>query len=207
MIRTTFLLLALLAVSQVTAQVTSSITVIPQPVRAYGRAGAFELKPDTRIYFPKDAADFDLAAQYLLAVAQPSTGFALSAQPLSAAPGGQLRENGIYLLPDASVPNAEGYEMEVAPTHIAIRASTAAGAFYGVQSLRQMFPPQFNSPTPVQGVAWTVGCCTMSDAPRFGYRGMHLDVGRHFFPVDFVKRYIDLLALHKFNRFHWHLTE
>ncbi|HRD83261.1 MAG TPA: family 20 glycosylhydrolase, partial [Saprospiraceae bacterium] len=54
---------------------------------------------------------------------------------------------------------------------------------------------------------WQIPCARIEDAPRFPYRGMHLDVGRHFFPVDFIKKYIDLLAMHKFNRFHWHLTE
>ncbi|MBK6932070.1 MAG: family 20 glycosylhydrolase [Saprospirales bacterium] len=188
------------------SQVTSSITVIPQPARVVGKPGQFELKPDTRIYFPEGQADWELATRYFMAVAQASTGFQLSAQPIKN-PVSQPRDNGIYFLLDPAIEQAEGYQMEVTTGYITVRASTAAGAFYGVQSLRQMFPVEFNSPTPVTGVAWVIAACSMTDYPRFGYRGLHLDVGRHFFPVEFIKRYVDLLAQHKYNRFHWHLTE
>ena len=205
---TRFLLLGALTVLSVaaTAQVTSSITIIPQPVTAYGREGQFELKPDTRVYFPQGQADWETAAQYFMALAQSSTGYKIVALPYKN-PVTAPRDNGIYFIPDETVEQAEGYKMEVMPGYVAIRARTAAGAFYAVQSLRQMFPPQFNSPSPVAGIVWKANCCTITDYPRFAYRGMHLDVGRHFFPVEFVKRYIDLLATHKYNRFHWHLTE
>ena len=187
-------------------QTTSSITIIPQPVTAYGRQGQFELKPDTRIHYPQNKPDWEIAAQYFMALAQSSTGYRLIAFPYKN-PISSAVENNIYFIPDESMEQAEGYKMEIYPGYIAISARTAAGAFYAVQSLRQMFPAQFNSATPVQDVAWKANCCTITDYPRFAYRGMHLDVGRHFFPVDFVKRYIDLLSLHKYNRFHWHLTE
>ncbi len=191
----------------VSGQISSAITVIPQPARAFIKEGKFELKPDTRIYYPQGQPDWETAAQYFMAVAQSSTGFQLVAQPYKT-PIAQPRENGIYFLPDNSIEQTEGYVLEIFPGgHVAIRARTAVGAFYGMQSLRQMFPPQFSSPVPMKDVAWTAVGCAITDNPRFGYRGMHLDVSRHFFDVDFVKRYIDLLALHKFNRFHWHLTD
>lgn len=190
----------------VAGQVTSSITIIPQPATAYSKEGHFELKADTRIYFPEGKKDWETAVQYFMAIAQTSTGWRMTAQPFK----GALRapaDNGIYFQPDESVAQTEGYKIDVSPGYIMVKARTAAGAFYAVQSLRQMFPPQFSSPEPVSGVVWKAPCCTVTDYPRFAYRGLHLDVGRHFFPVEFVKRYIDLLALHKFNRFHWHLTE
>ena len=189
-------------------QISSAITVIPQPVKAFIKEGKFELKPDTRIYYPQGQPDWETAAQYFMAVAQASTGFQLVAQPYKTAIS-EPRANGIYFLPDNNIDQTEGYQLEVIPnSHVAIRARTAAGAFYGMQSLRQLFPPKFNSTQVVKdSVPWTVTGCVVTDNPRFGYRGMHLDVSRHFFSVEFVKRYIDLLAMHKFNRFHWHLTD
>ncbi len=188
-------------------QISSAITVIPQPVRGFIKEGKFELKADTRIYYPQGQADWEMAAQYFMAVAQASTGFQLVAQPYKT-PIAQPRANGIYFIPDNNIEFREGYQLEVIPnSHVAIKAQTAAGAFYGMQSLCQLFPPRFHSSQVVKDSIWTAPGCVVTDNPRFGYRGMHLDVARHFFPVEFVKRYIDLLAMHKFNRFHWHLTD
>ena len=95
--------------------------------------------------------------------------------------------------------NAESYTLDVTPQRIEIVAPAAAGLFYGLQTLRQLLTPE----TAKTGV----GALHIDDAPRFGYRGMHLDVGRHLYPVEFIERYIDLMARYKFNTFHWHLTE
>ncbi len=197
-----FLFLPLFAFSQV----PTAIRVVPQPVKAYNRDGQFELKADTRIYFPQGKSDWETAAQYFMQVAQSSTGFQMVAQPYKTAIT-QPRDNGIYLIPDNGIEQEEGYRLNVFPGYVTINARTAVGAFYGIQSLVQMFPPEFSSPTPVTGMVWKALGCDITDYPRFPYRGMHLDVGRHFFPVEFVKRYIDLLAQYKYNRFHWHLTE
>ena len=80
-----------------------------------------------------------------------------------------------------------------------VRAATAKGLFYGVQTIRQLLQKGKKN--------YLIPAVEISDSPRFGYRGMHLDVGRHLYPVDFIKKYIDLIALHKMNTFHWHLTE
>lgn len=106
---------------------------------------------------------------------------------------------GLRLTLDPSLAPPEAYRLDVRADGIVIRAATAAGLFYGVQSLRQLVAAS-SDPRRIPAV-------TIEDQPRFAYRGMHLDVGRHFFPVAFVKRYIDLLARYKFNTFHWHLTE
>ncbi len=98
----------------------------------------------------------------------------------------------------------EGYRLQVQPDLVRIEAPRAVGLFYGVQTLRQLLPPQ-QAADP--GRDWPLPCLRIQDRPRFGWRGMHLDVARHFFDVDFVKRYIDLIALHRMNRFHWHLTD
>ncbi len=101
----------------------------------------------------------------------------------------------------------EGYRLTVDKEIVSVSANTAKGLFYGVQSLFQLLPPQIMSPSKVEGVSWKMEGVKIMDKPRFGYRGMHLDVGRHFMPAEFVKKYIDILAMFKMNTFHWHLTE
>jgi hexosaminidase len=189
------------------ACLSAQIQVIPQPVSVKAQTGHFTLKADTRVFFQKNNPDWEMAARYLLGVVQPATGFALIAQPLSNPLTTQPRPNSIFLIEDASIKSAEGYTLTVEPTAVVIRAASATGAFYGVQTLRQLFPAALYSGKKAAKTEWKAPCCVIEDAPRFAYRGLHLDVGRHFFPVDFIKRYIDLLAAHKLNRFHWHLTE
>ena len=102
----------------------------------------------------------------------------------------------------------EGYKMVVTPGRITITADSGAGVFYGVQTLLQLLPPEVCKPTrPTKGQKWSVPCIDIKDYPRYGYRGMHLDVSRHFFPKEFIKKYIDLIAMYKMNTFHWHLTD
>jgi hexosaminidase len=113
----------------------------------------------------------------------------------------------IVLELDSNVPEEEGYRLEVTPQRARIGARTAHGLFHGAQTLRQLLPPEIECSRPASGIRWTVPAVEIEDAPRFAYRGMHLDVGRHFFPVDFIKRYLDLMAAYKMSTFHWHLTE
>jgi len=93
-----------------------------------------------------------------------------------------------------------GYQLVVAPEGIAVRGNDASGVFYGIQSLIQLLPTR-------AGVLPALPAVAIEDSPRFQYRGMHLDVVRHYFPVSYIKRYIDYLALHNLNYFHWHLTD
>ncbi|MCX2451726.1 beta-N-acetylhexosaminidase [Pedobacter sp. PLR] len=97
--------------------------------------------------------------------------------------------------------NPEKYMLDVLSQSVAIRSASPAGVFYGIQTLIQLLPPSAK-PVPLQAKAVSI-----TDYPRFAYRGMHLDVSRHFFDVNFVKKYIDYLAMHKLNYFHWHLTD
>ncbi|MGB1039754.1 MAG: beta-N-acetylhexosaminidase, partial [Flavobacteriales bacterium] len=107
---------------------------------------------------------------------------------------------------DSSISNEEGYKLLVSPNKIKIKASSNKGAFYAIQTLRQLLPPSFeNSSYSNKSVA--IQCLRIQDKPKFVYRGMHLDVGRHLFPVEFIKKYIDRMAMLKMNTFHWHLTE
>ncbi|MBK7939983.1 MAG: family 20 glycosylhydrolase [Lewinellaceae bacterium] len=201
------LLLFLTLVGSSNCQKSSTIEIIPQPVSVKTNEGSFNLTADTRIYLPENKPDWETAAQYLMILAQQSTGYHLVSQPLKKE-FRDPRPNSIYFLPDSEIGSPEGYKLEVTPRSVFIRAQTAAGAFYAVQTLRQLFPPGFNGTAPSDDSnTWTAPACVIEDAPRFVYRGLHLDAGRHFFPVSFVKKYIDLLAAHKLNTFHWHLTE
>ena len=101
----------------------------------------------------------------------------------------------------------EGYELTVATNYVLIRAPASAGLFYGVQTLLQLLPPEILSPRPVVGVPWTAPCISIQDSPRFPWRGWMLDSVRHFFNKDEVKKFLDEMALHKLNRFHWHLDD
>ncbi len=194
----------------INCQQTPSLNIIPQPLSVEVADSSFVLQSDTRLYVPAGLEDWAIAVEYFQALTAQGTGFHLES--------GAIRQdmrvplsNAIYFLPDENIAHAEGYQLEVTTKAIFIRARTAAGAFYAVQTLRQLFPPRFNAlrqtSTGGPAPAWEARCCSIEDAPRFGYRGLHLDAGRHFFPVTFLKKYIDLLAAHKLNTFHWHLTD
>lgn len=183
----------------------NTIHVIPQPQSVEAKKGTFILKKDTRIYIPEGLEGWDVPAQYFTALTVTSTGYRLVTQPMKKFK--DPKSNAIHLVYDSSINSEEGYRLEVKSGSVVIWAKTPAGAFYGVQTLRQLLPPEFGGTRSYGGVKWEAPCCIITDAPRFSYRGMHLDVGRHYFQPVFIKKYIDLLALYKFNTFHWHLTE
>jgi hexosaminidase len=180
---------------------TLPISIIPEPVSITRGAGEFVLTPGTMIW--TDSATFNLGYQ-LAGYLKPATGIEL---PVSMP--GALTAKIIILHIDPSVTRLgpEGYRLLVEPERIVITAPEAAGLFYGIQTLRQLFPPAIFRDAVVGTPRWSVPAVTIEDYPRFSWRGAHLDVGRHFMSKEFVKKYIDLLALHKMNRFHWHLTE
>ena len=102
---------------------------------------------------------------------------------------------------------SEGYELSIDTNSVVIRAPASAGLFYGVQTLLQLFPPQIYSSIPMTGVPWTAPCMYIQDWPRFAWRGWMLDSVRHFFNKDEVKQFLDTMAMHKLNMFHWHLDD
>jgi hexosaminidase len=180
---------------------TLPISVIPEPVSITRGTGEFVLTPGTMIW--TDSATFNLGYQ-LAGYLEPATGINI---PVSTP--GALTAKIIILHIDPSVARLgpEGYRLLVEPERIVITAPEAAGLFYGIQTLRQLFPPAIFRDAVVGTPRWSVPAVTIEDYPRFSWRGAHLDVGRHFMSKEFIKKYIDLLALHKMNRFHWHLTE
>lgn len=114
--------------------------------------------------------------------------------------------NEIEFILDTTVQNSEGYSLHILPEKIKVKAISDKGAFYAVQTLRQLLPKEFENGTYDKSFV-ALPCLEITDEPEFKYRGMHLDVGRHMYSVSFIKEYIDALAMLKFNTFHWHLTE
>ena len=165
------------------------ITVVHEP--------PFIIKKNTRILYPEGDALLKKNAEFLAGYIKESTGKQLSVEVAEEGNDG----NAILLETDTAVGHPEGYELTVAQGKVRVKGRTPNGIFYGLQTLRKSIPAI------ATGADVILPAISIKDAPRFGYRGMMLDVGRHFFSVEFVKRYIDLLALHNMNYFHWHLTE
>jgi hexosaminidase len=179
----------------------TALSVIPQPVHLTRRAGSFVLTARTAIV--TDRATRGIGYQ-LADWIRPATGYRLA---VGAAPAVGAQPISIRVDPTLARLGEEGYQLSVTPARITIRAFRPAGAFYAVETLRQLLPPDIFRAAPVAGVSWVVPAVEIEDWPRFSWRGAHLDVSRSFMPKEFVKKYIDLLALHKLNRFHWHLTD
>ncbi|MFZ4775059.1 MAG: beta-N-acetylhexosaminidase [Terrimicrobiaceae bacterium] len=187
------------------AQSTHDLHIIPQPLRATATGGSYFLAPEDAITFTGPGSE-DLAlllAEYL----RPATGYAFSLVS-SEAPAA----SGIHVvtranpLPDDAGFQEEDYTCRVSETGVVLDAKTPAGLARAIQTFRQLLPERIFSQS-VEPGAWPVPCLLIEDRPRFRWRGMHLDVARHFFSVEAVCRFIDLIALHRFNICHLHLTD
>ncbi|MCY3865010.1 MAG: beta-N-acetylhexosaminidase [Chloroflexi bacterium] len=177
------------------------ITLFPQPQQLERQPGAFTLNAHTRL-FAANRALGEMLANYL----RPATGFGLPVHPLDEDILADTT-NAILLVPSPDLVDAEAYKLNVRPERVTLRAGGRSGFLYAMQTLRQLMPPQILADSLQDGIAWEIAALSITDAPAFGWRGLHLDVGRHMFPVDFIKKFIDTMALYKFNTFHWHLTE
>jgi hexosaminidase len=173
--------------------------LIPKPVRLEPGAGSFTLGPETHIIAPGPAKPL---GERLAAYLRPATGL-----PLPVAEAGPARDAIRLALEPASADGPEGYRLRVAPEGADLRVREPAGLFHGLQTLRQLLPPEVFGPAPAAGTAWVLPALALEDRPRFRWRGSHLDVARHFLPVAFLKQHLELMALHKLNVFHWHLTD
>lgn len=182
------LLLANIAFSQ------NELALIPKPEKIELRKGNFVLNKETVI----QADETSFEAQYLQQAIKLQTGLDLKILPVAAnVPKISLSFD--LDSPDASN-NKEPYGLAVSDKTIVIKAEYSQGFFYGIQTLLQLIP--FEKKNEIK-----VPCLQINDQPKYAWRGMHLDCSRHFFPKEFVKKYIDYLAMYKFNTFHWHLTD
>jgi hexosaminidase len=199
------LVLGCLAASVHADRPTRVLAMVPKPTKVVVEEHDFVLIAGTTIVVAGESPELSAIAQYLVERIGPATGFRLQIQTQSfkSAPPDAIV---LSLDGDGSLGD-EGYTLIATSESIRISAHKPAGVFYGVQTLRQLMPAQIESPKRVEGVKWIVPAVTMTDIPRFKWRGLLLDVCRHWRDKEFVKRYIDVLAYHKMNVLHWHLTE
>ena len=171
------------------------ISIIPKPAKVEKGNGYFTLNKETKI----NSKLGNKAFEFLNLLVKNTSGYELKS--------GESTENVIEFIGfQDDVASNESYSLDIQESKIEIQAGGPQGVFYAIQTLRQLLPPDFEKSNAGKD-SWLIPCVKIEDSPRFSYRGMHLDVGRHYFSVDFIKKYIDLLALFKMNRFHWHLTE
>lgn len=195
------LLFACFVVSVVCAEADQP-AIIPAPQKMEISEGEFRLLPTTQIRVD-DASTH--TAEYLAARLRISTGYRLPLYTNSEPQKGVIRLTTNGANPDLGV---EGYELKVKSGNVVeITAPAQAGLFYGAQTLLQLFPPQIFSRGLVTNINWEIPFVDIQDQPRFKWRGFMLDVSRHFYTKEDVKRVLDEMALHKLNMFHWHLTD
>jgi hexosaminidase len=191
MIKRIFILLSLL---KVTASNAQELNIIPMPQKVEAGKGSFTISPSTTII--TEGSGLETTVTYLNSYLQQFYGFTLKSGGSKASAGNSI----VLGYEKIGHPIAGAYWLKVNNTGVKIAGDNKEGVFYAVQTLLQLIPA-------TKSQALAVPQVSISDAPRFAYRGMHLDVSRHFMPLDFVKKYIDYLAYHKLNTFHWHLTD
>ena len=196
----------LLAATFFTAGAQQPVTaLIPIPVSYQQSAGTFTLSNNSAIEVASNNPDAQRVASMLSKQLSGASGFAVPVKnaSASAAAEGAIR---LALVKETALGN-EGYQLNISNNNVTINANSAAGLFYGVQSFLQLLPKEIESKSAVQNIAWTVPAGSITDYPRFGYRGLMLDVSRHFFTKDEVKGFIDNMVKYKFNKLHMHLTD
>ena len=194
------MLLVASACSQAGHEEADTVSIIPQPRYVQMDEGTFRIDKDTKIFLDEPVEEYMRIAGFLNERLLTAAGFSLEITD-------EMTADGIVIFfMNAGLPS-EAYGIHVEPNRIVIDYGDGAGAFYALQTIFQLLPEEIFADSRQRGVKWEIPCLAMEDAPRFKYRGMHLDVCLHYFDVDFLKKYIDIMALHKVNRFHWHLTE
>ena len=180
-----------------TSAAAADINIIPVPVKLQRSQGEFTLPQKVNIAY--NTSEGKAIAQYLADKMEASTGYEVNV-------GGKKGTIAIQISPSLKMAE-EGYRLNVSAKGVVIKAKTGKGAFYGMQSFMQLLPAEIESPTKVSHVKWVAQCCAIEDAPRFGYRGFHVDPCRHFMTVENVKKQIDIMSMFKVNTMHFHLTE
>ncbi|GAB3542537.1 glycoside hydrolase family 20 protein [Spirosoma fluminis] len=204
-------------------QTSVRYAIIPRPAQLEPRTGEFVLSRTTTIRIPEALPELKAIADTLASQLNRVSGLGITVQNITkqTLPGNSIQ----FITSLDTTLGDEGYRIDATNQLITVDANKPQGFFYAVQTLYQLLPPAalrkepavgnqmpITSTTASQAVnsslqPFTIPACRIQDRPRYVYRGLHLDVARHFFPVAFIKKYIDLMALHKFNTFHWHLTD
>jgi hexosaminidase len=176
--------------------------IIPAPLSLKELPGRFVFGTKSKIVLSKLDGETRLAADLLAVLVSNPTGIKM---PVTE--GRKAVRGSVFMAIDTSVNGREGYSISITTSKIIVKAKTPAGLFLAVQTIRQLLPVETEVNSVVADMKVSVPACEITDAPRFTYRGMHLDVSRHMFPVETIKKFIDMIALQKMNTFHWHLTD
>ena len=178
-------------------------SIIPLPQQISVESGTFTIDSSTRIQLTSENQGLEFAAEHFADLLRQSSGIELSiAQTSSENP-----LNAIALVLEDQGLDDEGYELLVSANGIKVTGTTSQGVFYGLQSLRQLLPPQIESSERIDGLKLSVPLVHIKDQPRYAWRGLMLDESRHFFGKEYVMKLLDQMALLKMNVFHWHLTD
>lgn len=172
--------------------------LVPFPNSLIEKSGEFKLTKNTKVFIQKQSPELKQAADFFNTLVKQSIGVELSYTS-------KANRNVISFYEDLAITNNEGYELDVNSNQIAIKYKTPTGAFYALQTLRQLMSPEIEGKSSIK--SFIVPAVKIQDAPRFAYRGFMLDVARHFQPLEVIKKYIDLLAFYKINTLHFHLTD
>ncbi|GAB4021782.1 glycoside hydrolase family 20 protein [Spirosoma koreense] len=221
--RLAFIVAFFLSLTAGFCQSSNRYSIIPQPAQLEPRTGDFVLSRTTTVMVPFVQPDLKMMVESFTNQINQGSGLAIPVKNLDklTLPGNLIQ---FLSLRDTTLGN-EGYRIDITDRLVTVEAGHPKGFFYAIQTLYQLLPPSVlgvgqgakgigvlaEHPAPQTllplPAALTLPACRIQDRPRYPYRGMHLDVSRHFFPVAYIKKYLDLLALHKFNTFHWHLTD
>ena len=183
----------------------NTLSIIPQPASVVQGSGSFMLKNATVIEVVTNDTDAVRVASLLASKLRVATGY-----PFTVKQGGKKSASAsairLSLLTDSSL-GKEGYSVKVLPNSVAIAASKPAGLFYGMQTLLQLLPKEIESKEVVKNATWFLPVVSITDKPRFGWRGLMFDVSRHFFTKQDVKTFIDDMVRYKYNLLHLHLAD
>ena len=197
------LLLSLLMIApscQKTKEAANEYNIVPKPNQILPQEGRFELNSKVCLVVPSDAPEVKSIADSLAGQLKQTAGISL--KEAESADG----KSAICFVVQEGMPK-EGYKLSVTPSLITLTASQPNGFFYGVQTLYQLLPPAVYGNQLDKKANWSVPAVEIEDSPRFVHRGLMLDVCRHYVPIDYIYKFIDLLAMNKMNVFHWHLTD
>jgi hexosaminidase len=184
----------------------TDINIVPKPMKTETGKGKFTFKPSTEILTDAGNRELKQLGKLMVQKIGDAGGPRLQIGDFS---GSSLAKNALILTLRGAEENLseEGYTLSVTKKNIIIRAKSGKGLFYGLQSLFQLLPSSIEAKSDGNSAVFTVKSVEITDMPRYPYRGMHMDVCRHIFPVETIKTYLDIMAMYKMNTFHWHLTD
>ncbi|MDT8415079.1 MAG: family 20 glycosylhydrolase [Flavobacteriaceae bacterium] len=195
-------LIFLSAIMQATSQTKSPVSIIPEPVSIKEKLGFFKL-PNPLVIAAPEAQEVKNVTDYLSNKVKAATGYAVTVDAKNKNAAIQF----VILKQQDAQLGTEGYRLNINDKNVSIEANQPQGLFYGMQSLLQLFPPDIEANQKSSITDWKLPQLEIVDYPRFGWRGLMLDVARHFFTKEEVMQYIDVMAKYKYNLLHWHLTE